>query len=772
MRCALSILLFILAASHAPAQESLQYEVAGLEQPAEIIVDRWGVPHIFAATHYDAFFVQGFNVARDRLWQIDTWRRRGLGLLSQAFGPAYVQQDRANRLFLYRGDMYREWLAYGSDAKRVAQSFTAGINAYIDLIGENPALLPMEFSILGYAPSRWNAEDVVRIRTHGIMRNVANEVKRARFACLGRLDAADYWIPLEPAWQTAIPDGLDPCTIPEDVLDVSRLARAPVVFDRPERTAALAAVQEQGPPAGSNNWTVAPDRTSTGRAILANDPHRGHSVPSLRYIVHLVAPGLNAIGAGEPALPGISIGHNERIAFGLTVFGIDQEDLYVYQRRDDQYRYGDDWEAFDLRHETITVKNGDPVDVELRYTRHGPVIYMDDERAYAIRGVWSEPGTSAYFGSIEYMRANNWRQFAAALNRWGTPAENQVYADTDGNIGYKPAGMFPRRPNWDGLLPVPGDGRYEWQGFHDMDVLPEEFNPERGFSGTANSMNLPDDYPIERYTTSLDGWAEPWRYDRLWDVLSGNEQHSIQDSLNLQHDYRSRLAEEFQRRLPENSDSRWAGMLRRWDARLTPESSPAALYIVWLYRHLKPAVAQELLPEHAELLEGGRNWRGVLRYLDENDSNKLLLDTLAAAAAETTALLGGDPTRWQWGQLHKARFEHPLLHRADENAAAVMRLDEHARGGSGATTNVNNFRLSDFNITHGASFSMVLDVGNWDASRMTNTPGQSGDPRSPFYDNLLADWAADKSFPLLYSRERILQSEVLRVSIKPRAAAD
>jgi penicillin amidase len=192
-------------------------------------------------------------------------------------------------------------------------------------------------------------------------------------------------------------------------------------------------------------------------------------VPSLRYIAHLNAPGLNVIGAGEPALPGISIGHNERIAFGLTIFPIDQEDLYVYEVQDGRY------------FETAT-------------------------HAFVVRAAWLEPGMAPYFGSVEYMRASNWREFLAALNRWGAPAENQVYADVDGNIGYKPAGLFPRRPNWDGLLPVPGNGAFEWDGFHDMDVLPVEYNPERGFTGSANSMNLPDDYPIEKYPMSFE-WS-------------------------------------------------------------------------------------------------------------------------------------------------------------------------------------------------------------------------------------------------------------------------
>lgn len=753
--------------------DDAEYRVAGLERPAEIIIDEWGVPHIYAGTHYDAFFVQGFNAARDRLWQIDTWRRRGLGQLSEVLGPEYLDQDRATRLFLYRGDMYREWLAYGADAKTIAETFTAGINAYVDLIEAEPALLPVEFEILDYRPARWRAEDVVRIRTHGIMRNVSNEVRRAQIACAAGLEAAEYWIKLEPDWTTQIPAGLDPCAISDEILEVSRLARAPVTFDHPDLAAAAVEWQENAPVSGSNNWTIAGERTETGRPILANDPHRGHSVPSLRYIAHLVAPGLDVIGAGEPALPGISIGHNERIAFGLTVFGIDQEDLYVYEKSNDGYRYRDGSEAFEEQIETIAVRGADPVEVTLRFSRHGPVIHETDTQAFAIRGVWSGPGTSAYFGSVEYMRAQNWREFVAALNLWGTPAENQVYADVDGNIGYKPAGTFPRRPNWDGLLPVPGDGRYEWDGFFDMDVLPVEFNPERGFTGTANSMNLPADYPIERYTTALDGWAEPWRYDRMWRALQETPQHTLADSVALQRDYYSLLAVQLQRRLarmPAAARTPAVQRLLDWDARLTPDSAAAALYIVWAHRYLMAAFATDVLPSRPELIASSRSWRGLLRRIDEHDArdaHELLLGALSAAERDLGRMLGPDPDRWRWGDLHRARFEHPLQHRASGALATAMRLAEFERGGSGSTTNVNNFRLSDFSIVHGASFSMVLDVGNWDASRMTNTPGQSGDPRSPFYDNLLAGWAADETFPLLYSRKAIMEHQVRRIVLTP-----
>jgi penicillin amidase len=463
-RATLLFLLFcgISTSTASTLDQNATYTVAGLNQTAEIIVDKWGVPHIYAQDHYDAFFVQGFNAARDRLWQIDLWRKRGLGKLAASFGADFLEQDSAARLFLYRGDMYSEWLAYGNDAKRIASAFTSGINAFVELTRQQPELLPPEFEMLNDTPALWAPEDVVRIRGNGLWRNVNTEVWRADLACKGQLELAGQWKQLEPTWQTQIPTGLDPCIIPEDVLRKYLLAKAPVNFAAPGQLA-LAIQDEPDHSLGSNNWVVAPSRTSTGRPILADDPHRGHATPSLRYIAHLVAPGINVIGAGEPALPGISIGHNERIAFGLTIFPIDQEDLYVYEKVAGGYRYGGRSEPFIERATTIEVKHADAVTITLRYTRHGPVVAETKKHAFAVRAAWLEPGMSPYFGSIEYMRAQNFIEFTGALNRWGAPSENQVYADIDGNIGYKPAGRFPVRKNWDGLLPVPGDGRYEWR---------------------------------------------------------------------------------------------------------------------------------------------------------------------------------------------------------------------------------------------------------------------------------------------------------------------
>ena len=758
------------------------FEVPGLEAPAEILVDRWGVPHIYAATQYDAFFVQGFNAARDRLWQIDLWRRRGLGQLAEVFGPQYVAQDAAARLFLYRGSMRDEWLAYGSDAKRIAERFVAGINAYIALTRADAALLPPEFALLGYAPATWAAEDVVRIRSHGLWRNLTSEVARAQVACRHGLAADAVRKQLRPAWSTRIPDGLDPCVVTDDVLATYRLATAAVRFVDGRLVAdVLPDGVRDG--LGSNNWVVAPSRTATGRPLLANDPHRAHAVPSLRYIAHLVAPGLDVIGAGEPALPGISIGHNERIAFGLTIFGLDHEDLYVYRtdpRRPGAYAFAGGSEPLRVVQTSIAVRGEPARSVTLRFTRHGPVVHEDAAgNLFAVRAAWLLPGMAPYFGSIEYMRAGNWDQFHAALNRWGAPAENQVYADVDGNIGYRAAGYFPRRLTFDGLLPVPGDGRFEWEDAFDMDALPSLYNPPAGWVATANALTLPPDYPIDARRVGFE-WTPPWRQGRLEQVLTADDSVTVDDALALQRDYGTLPA---QRLLPvlrtlagrDEAERKALALLATWPApqQMARTSAPAALFNVWWKRHLLPGYARLLLPDAAAAVPEADS---ELLVADLTATplpaarRALLLQTLGSAWHETERLLGADATRWRWGDLHRIRFQHPLHAIAPPALQAQLALPDFPRGGNTDTPNATTYDDAGFDVRSGASFRMVLDVGNWDAARMTNAPGQSGDPRSPFYGSLLEGWANEESFPMLYTRAAIEAATVQRLRLRPAPA--
>ena len=784
------------AATQTPAAPTFSYAVSGLEKPAEILVDQWGIPHIYAKTQYDAFFVQGFNAARDRLWQIDLLRRRGLGTMAEVFGPTMVRRDEAARLFLYRGDLYREWLAYGSDAKRIAQAFVAGINAYVKLTEQKPEMLPVEFRMLNYKPALWRPEDVVRIRSHGLWRNVGSEVRRAQVACNAGLpaDLTRRW--LEPEHVTKVPEGLDVCDIREEILTLYSLATGSATFSRDvlkaardgDRAALTAGIVASAQPRdaqaseseGSNNWTIAGKLTATGRPLLANDPHRAHSLPSLRYIAHLNAPGLNVIGAGEPGLPGISIGHNERIAFGLTIFNIDQEDLYVEElnpANPNEVKWLDHWVSIETVEDSIAVRGAPPVKVLLKFTRHGPVIFEDrpKNKAYAIRAAWLEPGMAPYFGSIETMRAQNWEQFLAAMNRWGAPAENQVYADVDGNIGWKPGGLAPIRPHHDGLLPVPGDGRYEWAGYYDMDQLPVEANPARGWIATANHMNIPADNPVAAHKLGME-WVPRWRFERIQEMLERPEKRTVQDMVAMQTDTLSIPARRIVLLLKETltQDLRVAeaiALLRNWDFRLTAESPAAALFQVWVDRYLGPAVVGLRTPSAAVKLIGDVDSNALLAVLEQPagrpQRDALFAGTLRQALADMEQRQGTNWSQWSWGKLHQIEFIHPLSGVFSPDAAKTMNLAARPRGGGAFTVNANSYPTATMKVTGGASFRMVLDVGNWDNALAFNAPGQSGDPQSRHYGDLFDLWAKDTPFPLLYSRAAIEKVTEMKIQLTP-----
>lgn len=747
-------------------------KVAGLSAPAEIRIDRWGVPHIYAQSARDAFFVQGYNAARDRLWQIDLWRKRGLGQLAKDFGPDFAEQDRAARLFLYRGDMGAEWAAYGASARSDTEAFVAGINAYVGEILNGVRPLPREFRIAGTRPDLWAPEDVVRIRSHGLTRNAGMEVARARILCAGGPGADRLFKKLEPDWTSTVPEGLDPCAIPADVLKDYTLATRGVRFDSARRR--LAAEASLPDSQGSNNWTIAPSKTTTGRPILANDPHRDHGLPSLRYVAHLEAPGLSVIGAGEPALPGVSIGHNGTIAFGLTIFYSDQEDLYVYETSPQDpglYRSGEGWARMETVRERIEVRGEAPREVELRFTRHGPVIHADPSgrKAFALRSVWAEPGASAYFGSLGYMNARSWPEFKAALANWGTPSENQVYADVSGRIGWVAAGRTPARPNWDGLLPVPGDGRYEWRGFLSHDQLPSRVDPAEGFIATANAMNLPADYPVAERKVGFE-WANPSRQQRIDEVLGGGGRISLEAAMALQTDPTDITSRRLLNLLaPLKSEvpltARALDLMRGWDGRASADSVAASIYLTWTGKHLGPAVVAKAVPEAARALVGGGDLAAVMDLLDAPDSalgpdpaaarDALLLQSLQAAVAEVEVRLGPDPSAWTWGRLHQAGFTHVLAPLAGDADRAGLSVGPAPMAGTSLSPLAASWRAEDFRVMSGASFRMVLDVGNWDASRFINTPGQSGDVDSPHARDLFPIWVKGGYLPLVYSREAV-----------------
>jgi len=815
-------------AGAALSQTTGEIALAGLQQPVEVIRDRWGVPHIYARTVEDLFFAQGFVAAQDRLWQLDVWRRIGEGRLSEVLGPAAVNRDTFARLLRYRGDLEAEWQSYGPGTKAIVDAFVRGINAQIALAASRPEKLPIEFQFVGSRPGPWTPETVIsRMAGYVMTRNARTEVQRARLARTEGLGRVADRMPLDPTTVLTVPDGLDLNDITDDVLSLTAGASETVDFSplAQPRMPSPADLLDEPPPAGSNDWVVSGARSATGKPLLANDPHRTLMLPSLRYTVHLNGPGWNVIGAGEPALPGVAAGHNDRIAFGFTIVGIDQQDLYVEQldpADPDRYLYRGAWEPMRVERERVAIRGAAPRDIVLRFTRHGAVLHADTEkhRAYVLRWVGSEPGAAGYLRSLALDQASNWQEFLKGAEGWKIPSENLVYADVDGNIGWIAAGFAPVRRNWNGLLPVPGhEGKYEWDGFLRSAELPQLVNPRSGFIATANHNILPAGYDkVLGYEFSA-----PYRFTRITEVLREGartgRRFSVTDFERLQHDELSVVAraacgalERAVALVGRSSGGagatmtpkarRAATMLAGWNHVLAKDSAAAVLYEIWLPR-LTRAFSEALTAasgrtEAAERISNDRllallDQAGLLdstaladRWVDgslrtagstprragaDPRVRQVAIEVLAGAALdaawdEAAAKMGPEPEAWAWGRIHRAVFEHPLAFTAERKA--VLNLPDVPRGGDGTTPNATGAGARQ---TSGASYREVIDLGNWDRSTTINVPGLSGQPGSPHYADLLPLWAEGRYHPLVFSREAVVRNASKRLMLVPLTGA-
>ena len=740
--------------SRSLAQIDGELELSGLREPVEVIRDEWGVPHIYAQNDDDLFFAQGYVMAQDRLWQMEMWRRWHEGRLAEIFGPDALDYDRRTRLMMFRGPWDdTEWTSYHPDAERIFSAHANGVNAYIDRNRNN---LPVEFQLTGIVPGRWTAETVVlrwaALAVPSVRGHAINEIQLAMAVARDGVEEANRRAAPDPWDDLTIPEGLDVSIITQDLLDAMRAGdgdpfvagRLPALEVVESHRALLpggvrTAQVSSGPIAteGSNNWVMSGERSPTGVPILANDPHRRIEMPALRYFVHLVAPGWNVIGGGEPPFAGVDAGNNERMAWGFTFAGTDMVDVYVEEMHPDDpnlVRWQDSWEPLRIIEEEIPVKGQASEPLTLKFSRHGPVFYEDLEhrRAYAVRSVVQEPGTAAYKGSFQLSQATSCDDFFDRAMHWLVPTHSLICGDVDGNIALQVTGLTPDREGWNGRLPVPGSGDYEWRGFRTD--LPREFNPERGYITTANNNVHPPGYEGRPVFYHSSRGVETSRITRLHQILGTGNQFTVVDHMQIQHDVHSLAAErdmpEFQGWTADDPNVEWArDLIANWDAKLTRDSTAAALYVRWL-----AAVDGGAKVSDASV--------GARRLVVEQG--------LTAALQQLTDEFGPDRAEWRHGRVHASKLPHMM--------AAAFDLPTVERPGGFGTVNAT-----------GANFRRIIDLADLDRSVASNAPGQSAQPGSPFYDNLVEHLGNGEYFPLLYTREAVEAGATHRLRLRPAA---
>ena len=724
--------LAALAAAALPRLDG-ESRVPGLAKPVRVVRDTWGVPHIYAESEADLFFAQGYVMAQDRLWQMEMWRRAAEGRLAEVLGPEAVPRDRLARLLKYRGPMDdREWTTYHPRARALMTAYVAGVNAYV---AQHASRLPIEFVVTGITPEPWTVDTLVL--RQNVFGDATSELQLARAVAQVGAEEANRRRNPDPPDALTLPEGLDVKLLEAAGNELIAATRAGSPMPRPEILPRYRALVQApaGPPGdgavkepGSNNWVVSGALSATGKPVVANDPHREVANPSLRYLVHLNAPGWSVAGASEPPFIGVAIGHNDRLAWGLTIVGTDQHDVFVEEvnpANPNEVRWNGRWEPLRIVREEIRVKGGPAQTVEMKFSRHGPIFFEDTarHRAYALRSALHEPGTAPYLASLRLAQARDCRQFLAEANYWHSPSENLICGDVDGNIAWQASALTPVRDGWSGRLPVPGTGRFAWKGFRKD--LPRELNPERGFIATANhNVNPPGYTPPLMYMAADSGFS---RIVRLRQLLQPGRKYTLDDHQRMQTDALSlrAVADLPAFRGWTSSDpavERARAAVAAWDGVLDRDSGAAAIY--------------QTVRASAPNALGAEGTRPALEA------------ALKEAVAQLTQTQGSDPAGWTWGRMHTRAFPHPFLRAFD--LPAVPRP-----GGAGTVA------------ADGASFREILDVSDWDRSLVTNTPGQSGQPGSPFYGNLLPLWADNVYFPLPFSAKAVDANARHRLTLTP-----
>ena len=769
-------------------------KIKGIDEVVEVLRDKWGVNHIYAKNQNDLFFSQGYLAAKDRLFQFEIWRRQATGTVAEILGKSELKRDIGTRLFKYRGDIEVELNHYHPQGSEIIKAYVNGVNTYIEEVKKNPESLPLPFKILGITPEPWTPEVVIS-RHQGLLGNIGSELQIGRaVAAIGAKEVKKLlWLhPQDPLLK--LDAKIDKDLLFEDILEPYFSFRKPLLYRdnaiKKEFTSSQLAnnfleIKEDSLAIGSNNWVVSGTKTSNGNTYMANDPHRKIAVPSLRYMAHLVSPQWNVIGGGEPEIPGISIGHNNYGAWGLTVFRTDGEDLYQYNLNPDnhlEYMFNGKWKKMTTITEVVNIKGQNPKEVKLNYTHHGPVTYINKEKniAFGVKCAWLEPGGSPYLASLRMDQSKTWEEFREACNFSNIPGENMIWADTKGNIGWQAVGIAPIRNGFSGLVPIPGDGSYEWDGYLPIIEKPNEFNPKKGFIATANQNVTSENY--KNWNAIGYSWSDPYRGDRVNEVLNNDNDLNMEKMKKLQVDVMSlpaKILVPFLKLIPFNeNENEIINRLFNWDFRLTSNSVAATIYVSW-ENEIKKQAFNNFVPEKGKKYITSIQLKKIIDWIQNptkdffgsnpiTGRNKFLKKSFLKSIENLKTRLGENIEGWNYGQ---EKFKHIQINHAlgkivDQETASKLNLGPLPRGGNAYTPGSTGGNL---NQSSGASFRMIVNTGDWDDAVATNTPGQSGNPESPFYSNLFSDWAKDKYFPIYYSKEKIKSVTFKQTFLTPSA---
>ena len=775
-------------------------QLPGLKNPVTVIRDGNGVPHIYADSTDDLYFAQGFVHAQDRMWQMEFNRHVGHGKLAELFGEDLVDEDTFLRTMGLARAAQRDLETADPAMRESLEKYAQGVNAYLHSHQDN---LPLEFNLINAKPADWTPLDTLvwgKVMAYDLGGNYDRELLRA---ALQKELGAEQMRALTPDYPAS-----GPFIIPSEVKSFAArandsAARANAIPDigSPKFSTLIAVNQlfnvfDEG--IGSNNWVVDGTKTTTGKPLLANDPHLGIQMPSVWYMNALHcntvsdACPLNVAGYSFPGVPSIILGHNDRIAWGVTNTGPDVQDLYIEKinpANPNQYEYMGKWEDMQLINETIHVKNAPDVNLVVKVTRHGPIMTdVLDGVTEPLALQWTatrEP--SRLFASVPKINAaKNWDEFRAALRDWDVPSQNFVYADVDGNIGYQAPGNIPIRAQGDGTLPVPGwTGEYEWTGYIPFDELPFVFNPSNHYIVTANNQVVPNEY---KYLLTKD-WAAPYRAMRIEELVRAKEKLSADDFKTIQGDvYSIPLVklQQFIKALPTNDDSltrRAMDLVNVWDGQMNRDAQAPAI-LEATYNALVPDLFEKRMSaETYKMFETDGNNSRLLIDLLLDDPQSDWWDDPATPARETRddrlqvayqegldflgKNFGNAPSEWKWGRLHTATFAHPFG--SQKPLDRLLNVGPLATDGHGFTITNAGYRIEDNAYVQRTVSSMrhIIEPTNWDAVQWIHTTGQSGQALSAHYSDLVPKWRDVKYETLPFSREAVEKAKVNLLNLTP-----